>query len=83
MSVKGPALSHTVLILFSLGAAIAGQPTAFLPHKGILSGSEQALYVSYSDGAGPVRSILLSPLAEYLRLFHSMMGLVALFINII
>lgn len=33
--------------------AVAGQPTGFLPHKGVLSASEKALYISYSDGAGP------------------------------
>ncbi|KAJ3564253.1 hypothetical protein NP233_g8414 [Leucocoprinus birnbaumii] len=33
--------------------AIAGQPTTFLPHKGVLSAAESSLYISYSDGAGP------------------------------
>lgn len=33
--------------------AVAGQSTTYLPHKGVLSPSEKALYVSYSDGAGP------------------------------
>ncbi|KAF9457081.1 Oligoxyloglucan reducing end-specific cellobiohydrolase [Collybia nuda] len=33
--------------------AVTGQPTTYLPHKGVLSPSEKALYVSYSDGAGP------------------------------
>ncbi|KAK7461821.1 hypothetical protein VKT23_008252 [Stygiomarasmius scandens] len=33
--------------------AIPGQNTQFLPHKGVLSPEEGALYVSYSDGAGP------------------------------
>ncbi|RDB29593.1 Xyloglucanase [Hypsizygus marmoreus] len=32
---------------------VAGQNTTYLPHKGVLSPSEKALYVSYSDGAGP------------------------------
>jgi hypothetical protein len=38
-----------------VGTAVAGQNTTYLPHKGVLSPSEKALYVSYSDGAGPVR----------------------------
>ncbi|KAK7463773.1 hypothetical protein VKT23_005712 [Stygiomarasmius scandens] len=29
------------------------QNTKFLPHKGVFSAAEKALYVSYSDGAGP------------------------------
>ncbi|KAF5377695.1 hypothetical protein D9615_005239 [Tricholomella constricta] len=33
--------------------AVAGQNTTYLPHKGVLSPAEKALYVSYSDGAGP------------------------------
>lgn len=36
------------------GSAVAGQNTTFLPHKGVLSPVEKVLYVSYSDGAGPV-----------------------------
>ncbi|RXW14751.1 hypothetical protein EST38_g11104 [Candolleomyces aberdarensis] len=35
-------------------SAVAGQPTGFIPHKGVLSSSEKTLYISYSDGAGPV-----------------------------
>ncbi|KAG6850815.1 hypothetical protein H0H93_008118 [Arthromyces matolae] len=34
-------------------SAVAGQNTTYLPHKGVISPSEQALYVSYSNGAGP------------------------------
>ncbi|KAF9443716.1 carbohydrate-binding module family 1 protein [Macrolepiota fuliginosa MF-IS2] len=34
-------------------SAVAGQPTDFLPHKGVLSPAERSLYISYSDGAGP------------------------------
>jgi xyloglucan-specific exo-beta-1,4-glucanase len=37
----------------STWAAVAGQNTTFLPHKGILSPAENTLYVSYSNGAGP------------------------------
>ncbi|KAF6565155.1 xyloglucanase [Paenibacillus sp. EKM202P] len=33
-------------------SAIAGQPTGFLPHHGVLS-PDGDLYISYSDGAGP------------------------------
>ncbi|KAG5638389.1 hypothetical protein H0H81_000285 [Sphagnurus paluster] len=33
--------------------AVPGQITNYIPHKGVLSPSEKALYVSYSDGAGP------------------------------
>ncbi|THU94834.1 Oligoxyloglucan reducing end-specific cellobiohydrolase [Dendrothele bispora CBS 962.96] len=31
----------------------SAQNTTFLPHKGVLSPAEKALYVTYSDGAGP------------------------------
>jgi len=37
----------------STWAAVAGQNTTFLPHKGVLSPAEGTLYVSYSNGAGP------------------------------
>ncbi|TKH41586.1 xyloglucanase [Paenibacillus terrae] len=33
-------------------SAVAGQPTGYLPHHGVLS-SDGNLYISYSDGAGP------------------------------
>ncbi|WOZ36318.1 X2-like carbohydrate binding domain-containing protein [Paenibacillus polymyxa] len=33
-------------------SAIAGQPTGYLPHHGVLS-PDGDLYISYSDGAGP------------------------------
>lgn len=33
-------------------SAIAGQPTGYLPHHGVLS-ADGNLYISYSDGAGP------------------------------
>ncbi|KAI0724491.1 hypothetical protein C8T65DRAFT_734111 [Cerioporus squamosus] len=37
----------------STWTAVAGQNNTFIPHKGVLSVAEKALYVSYSDGAGP------------------------------
>ncbi|KAL0950943.1 hypothetical protein HGRIS_007696 [Hohenbuehelia grisea] len=37
----------------STWSAVAGQNTTFIPHKGVLSPAEKALYVTYSDGAGP------------------------------
>ncbi|KAJ3506061.1 hypothetical protein NLJ89_g7083 [Agrocybe chaxingu] len=37
----------------STWSAVAGQNTAYFPHKGVISPSEKVLYVSYSDGAGP------------------------------
>ncbi|RPD82611.1 Oligoxyloglucan reducing end-specific cellobiohydrolase [Lentinus tigrinus ALCF2SS1-7] len=37
----------------SIWTAVAGQNNTFIPHKGVLSVAEKALYVSYSDGAGP------------------------------
>ena len=40
-----------------LGSAVAGQNTTYLPHKGVLSPAEKVLYVSYSNGAGPVSSL--------------------------
>ncbi|KAI0639337.1 hypothetical protein C8Q77DRAFT_1044471 [Trametes polyzona] len=33
--------------------AVPGQNNTFIPHKGVLSPAEKALYISYSDGAGP------------------------------
>ncbi|KAG5353266.1 hypothetical protein C0989_009001 [Termitomyces sp. Mn162] len=39
-------------------STVAGQNTTYLPHKGVIAPSEQALYVSYSDGAGPVRYLM-------------------------
>ncbi len=35
------------------GTAVPGQNNTFIPHKGVLSPAEKALYISYSDGAGP------------------------------
>lgn len=35
------------------GKAVPGQNNTFIPHKGVLSPAEKALYISYSDGAGP------------------------------
>ncbi|CAG7557375.1 unnamed protein product [Fusarium equiseti] len=32
---------------------VEGQPKEFMPHKGRISVKEKALYLSYSDGAGP------------------------------
>ncbi|KAJ7597257.1 hypothetical protein C8J56DRAFT_919622 [Mycena floridula] len=37
----------------STWAAVPGQNTTFLPHKGVLSVAEKLLYVTYSDGGGP------------------------------
>ncbi|KAF3932369.1 hypothetical protein ABW19_dt0201554 [Dactylella cylindrospora] len=37
----------------STWSAVAGQPTGYLPHKGVLSPAENTLYISYSDGGGP------------------------------
>ncbi|RFU28668.1 hypothetical protein B7463_g7686, partial [Scytalidium lignicola] len=35
-------------------AWVSGEPQyGFLPHKGVLAPAEKALYISYSDGAGP------------------------------
>ncbi|KAL2266178.1 hypothetical protein VTJ83DRAFT_5530 [Remersonia thermophila] len=34
-------------------APVAGQPDRFFPHKGKLQPEEKALYITYSDGAGP------------------------------
>ncbi|KAF7319981.1 Glycoside hydrolase family 74 protein [Mycena kentingensis (nom. inval.)] len=33
--------------------AVAGQNTQYLPHKGVIAPAEKAMYVSYSNGAGP------------------------------
>jgi xyloglucan-specific exo-beta-1,4-glucanase len=40
-----------------VGSAVAGQPMVYLPHKGVLSPGEKALYVSYGNGAGPFDGI--------------------------
>ncbi|KAH6913941.1 hypothetical protein BKA70DRAFT_649198 [Coprinopsis sp. MPI-PUGE-AT-0042] len=48
--------SNNVFVSEDAGAtwtAVAGQNNQYLPHKGVLSPSEKALYLSYSDGAGP------------------------------
>ncbi|KAH7326823.1 hypothetical protein B0J17DRAFT_581043 [Rhizoctonia solani] len=48
--------SNSVFVSNDAGStwtAVAGQPTTYLPHKGVLSPSEKVLYVSYSDGSGP------------------------------
>ncbi|KAF8649812.1 hypothetical protein AX16_005577 [Volvariella volvacea WC 439] len=37
----------------STWTAVPGQNTTYLPHKGVISPAERALYVTYSDGAGP------------------------------
>ena len=37
----------------STWSAIVGQPRQFFPHKGKLSPTEKALYISYADGSGP------------------------------
>jgi len=52
--VSGFGLNSGHLFMLHLGSAVAGQNSTFLPHKGVLSPAEKALYVSYSDGAGPV-----------------------------
>ena len=39
--------------LISLGTAVAGQNSTFIPHKGVFSPGENSLYVSYANGAGP------------------------------
>ncbi|KAL7271593.1 hypothetical protein RUND412_005635 [Rhizina undulata] len=37
----------------STWTAVSGQPTGYIPHKGVLSPSEKVMYVTYTDGAGP------------------------------
>ncbi|KAJ7786028.1 hypothetical protein B0H16DRAFT_1488934 [Mycena metata] len=46
----------------STWSAVAGQQTTYLPHKGVISPAEKALYVSYSNGAGPYDGTLGSVL---------------------
>ena len=36
-----------------IGSAVAGQNNTFIPHKGVLSPTENTLYVTYSNGGGP------------------------------
>jgi xyloglucan-specific exo-beta-1,4-glucanase len=48
-----------LILIWKLGSAVAGQPTQFLPHKGVISPSDKVLYISYSDGAGPVSNIYI------------------------
>ncbi|KAI0778119.1 hypothetical protein BD413DRAFT_465545 [Trametes elegans] len=48
--------SDNIFVSTDAGAtwsAVAGQNNTFIPHKGVLSPAEKALYISYSDGAGP------------------------------
>ncbi|KAI0651786.1 hypothetical protein C8Q79DRAFT_898736 [Trametes meyenii] len=48
--------SNNIFVSSDTGAtwsAVAGQNNTFIPHKGVLSPAEKALYISYSDGAGP------------------------------
>ncbi|KAF8597228.1 Oligoxyloglucan reducing end-specific cellobiohydrolase [Ceratobasidium sp. AG-I] len=37
----------------STWSAVAGQPTTYMPHRGVLSPSEKVLYVTYNNNAGP------------------------------
>lgn len=41
------------------GSAIAGTNSSWIPHKGVLSPAEKALYISTSDGAGPYDGTLV------------------------
>ncbi|OJT06937.1 Xyloglucanase [Trametes pubescens] len=48
--------SDNIFVSSDAGAtwtAVPGQNNTFIPHKGVLSPAEKALYISYSDGAGP------------------------------
>ncbi|TFK23176.1 CEL6 protein, partial [Coprinopsis marcescibilis] len=44
---------HSCKLYCCRWAAVPGQNTTYLPHKGVLSPMERVLYISYSDGAGP------------------------------
>ncbi|KAF3926123.1 hypothetical protein ABW21_db0209133 [Orbilia brochopaga] len=49
-------LGNSVFVSNNAGStwtAVAGQPTGYVPHKGVLSPSENVLYVTYSNGGGP------------------------------
>ncbi|QRV88356.1 vacuolar protein sorting-associated protein [Ceratobasidium sp. AG-Ba] len=37
----------------STWSAVAGQPTTYMPHHGVLSPSEKVLYLTYNNNAGP------------------------------
>ncbi len=50
---KDKVMTHGINTL--AGSAVAGQNNTYIPHKGVLSPAEKSLYVSYSNGAGPVR----------------------------
>lgn len=41
------------------GSAIAGTNSSWIPHKGVLSPTENVLYISTSDGAGPYDGTLV------------------------
>ncbi|KEP52011.1 glycoside hydrolase family 74 protein [Rhizoctonia solani 123E] len=48
--------SASVFVSNDAGAtwsAVAGQNTTFMPHRGVISPSEKALYVTYNNNAGP------------------------------
>ncbi|KAK6353690.1 hypothetical protein TWF696_005652 [Orbilia brochopaga] len=49
-------LGNSVFVSNNAGStwtAVAGQPTGFVPHKGVYSPGENVLYVTYSNGGGP------------------------------
>ncbi|KAI1268130.1 carbohydrate-binding module family 1 protein [Xylariaceae sp. FL1019] len=37
----------------STWSAVAGQPSTYFPHKGVLQPTQKVLYITYSDGVGP------------------------------
>jgi len=51
-------MGHRHLLNCRAGSTVAGQNTTYIPHKGVLSPAEKVLYVTYSDGAGPVSTML-------------------------
>ncbi|QRV77897.1 glycoside hydrolase family 74 protein [Ceratobasidium sp. AG-Ba] len=61
--------SNSIFVSNDAGAtwsALAGQTTTYMPHRGVLSPSEKALYVTYNNGAGPYDGTLGSVYKYYI-----------------
>ncbi|KAF3181706.1 hypothetical protein EYR41_007659 [Orbilia oligospora] len=49
-------LGNSIFVSNNAGStwtALAGQPTGYIPHKGVFSAAENVLYITYSNGGGP------------------------------
>lgn len=55
-------------LIYVSGTAVPGQNNTFIPHKGVLSPAEKALYISYSDGAGPYDGTTVTSSSDGIKL---------------